>query len=84
MTRPSRRELERALDDLKATGSWSVGEIMMVDLKLAHDADLSADERRLLEALDRDGEDVVEGGRQEKAIVAEWLESDEFVAEFET
>lgn len=58
MTRKSKRELERQLDDLDGGGNWTIQDVLMLELKEAHDADLSYSERRLRDALDR-GEDVL-------------------------
>lgn len=49
MTRKSKRELEQRLEDLGATGRFGMEDYLLANLKGAHDADLSAGERRLLE-----------------------------------
>lgn len=49
MTRKSKRELERALEDFGATGEFSLQDYLWADLKDYYGGDLSRDERRLLD-----------------------------------
>jgi hypothetical protein len=49
MTRKSKREIERSLDDLDGTETFSLQEYMWANLKDYHDGDLSSAERRLVD-----------------------------------
>jgi len=63
MGRKSKREVERKLDELDGGSEATVEEIIMLDLRLAHDANLSPNDRQLLSALER-GEVAVSSEHQ--------------------
>jgi hypothetical protein len=69
MTRKSKREIERSIDDLDESGPFSLQDYLWADLKDFYDGDLSADERRLLE---NPGEHLSPTAKRQ---LAEWRET---------
>lgn len=49
MTRPSKREIEKGIDEVSASGEYSLHDLILASVKQTHDNELTAGEQQLLD-----------------------------------